>query len=259
MVTTNASTTAPAKPFAYSPSTLRVIKISRMTRDAIGLVFGFVLIVYSIIWCFTTSWSYAWIIGIILVGMSFAAMAVHSTPFERDWKGSTRFLLSLLGLILGVYFLANSLVLVGLVGEKAVATIDDCHTATHNGHGTVCYAQVHWPDGTTSESLFNGYAKVGSSATFIKPPAIVSVLVNDEPQWTWPDALAFFGIAVAAILQALYSLGVLAFNIFHGSPARRAKHAAKAKVKIEAKAKTEAGSLAESSSLDGGFDDRSAS
>ncbi|HEX3780329.1 MAG TPA: hypothetical protein VHX38_11725 [Pseudonocardiaceae bacterium] len=122
-----------------------------------------------------------------------------------------------------MYFLANSLVLVGLVGEKAVATIDDCHTATHTGNGTVCYAQVHWPDGSTSQSLFNGYRKPGTSATFIKPPAVVSFLVNDEPRWTWPDALAFFGIAVAAILQALYSLGVLAFNVFHGSPARRAK------------------------------------
>jgi hypothetical protein len=208
------SSSKTAAPPRYDARTLRAIKLARMTRDAIGIAFGFVLLVAGIVYWITTSWDYAWIIGIILVVTSFVAFALHSTPFDRKWRFSRRFLLSVIGLVVGVYFLASSLSLVGLVGQRAIGTYTDCQASSENGPAGICYADVRWPDGTSDHLVINSYHPNGTTTTFVKPPAALSAFVKADSQWTWPDALAFFGISVALILQGIYSLGVLVFNIF---------------------------------------------
>lgn len=210
-MTSNGETDAPPR---YDPGTLRAIKLARQTRDAIGIAFGFVLFVAGIVYWITTSWNYAWIIGIILVIASFVAFALHGSPFDRTWRFSTRFLLSVIGLVVGAYFLASSLSLVGLVGQRAVGTYTDCQASSENGPQGICYADVRWPDGTSDHLVINSYHPDGTTATFVKPPVALSTFVKADAQWTWPDALAFFGISAALILQALYSLGVLVFHIF---------------------------------------------
>lgn len=213
-MTSSSGTDAPAR---YGERTLRAIALARRTRDAIGICFGFVLLVAGIVYWITTSWDYAWIIGIILVVVSFVAFALHGSPFDRKWRLSTRFLLSVIGLVVGAYFLASSLSLVGLVGQRAVGTYTDCQALSENGPQGSCYADVRWPDGTSDHLVINSYHPNGSTATFVKPPAALSAFVKADAQWTWPDAIAFFGISTALILQALYSLGVLAFHIFGSS------------------------------------------
>ena len=210
-MTSSGGTDAPAR---YGERTLRAITLARRTRDAIGIGFGLVLLVAGIVYWITTSWDYAWIIGIILVVVSFVAFALHGAPFDRTWKPSKRLLLSVCGLLIGGYFLATSFGLVGIVGEKAVGTFTDCQASSENGPAGVCGARVRWPDGTSEYLVINQYHPNGTTATFVKPPAALSPFVNAEPQWTWPDALAFFGISAALLLQSLYSLGVLAFNVF---------------------------------------------
>jgi hypothetical protein len=210
-MTSSSDTAASAR---YGPRTLRAITLARQTRDAIGIAFGVVLFVTGIVYWITTSWDYAWIIGIILVIASFVAFALHSTPFDRTWRFSTRFLLSVIGLVVGVYFLASSLSLVGLVGQRATGTYTDCQASSESGPQGSCYADVRWPDGTSDHLVINSYHPDGTTATFVKPPAALSAFVKADAQWTWPDALAFFGISTALILQALYSLGVLVFHIF---------------------------------------------
>lgn len=206
------STSEAATQARYDARTSRAIKLARMTRDAIGIAFGFVLVGSGIVYWITRSWNYAWLIGIILVVTSFVAFALHSTPFDRKWKPSTRFLLSVFGLVIGAYFLASSITLVGAVGQRAVGTYTDCRATSEKGPAGICDAYLHWPDGTSDHLVINAYHPNGTKATFVKPPAALSLLVNAGSQWTWPDALAFFGISLALILQALYSLGVLLFN-----------------------------------------------
>jgi hypothetical protein len=208
------SSSETAAPARYDARTLRAIATARRTRDAIGVAFGLVLLVAGIVYWITTSWNYAWLIGIILVVAGFVAFALHGTPFDRQWRFSTRFLLSVIGLVLGAYFLASSLSLVGLVGQRAVGAYTDCQASSESGPAGICYADVHWPDGTRDHLVINSYHPDGSTATFVKPPASLSAFVTSDSQWTWPDALAFFGISLALILQALYSLGVLVFHIF---------------------------------------------
>ncbi|HEX4224037.1 MAG TPA: hypothetical protein VHZ97_16835 [Pseudonocardiaceae bacterium] len=207
-----ASTSEAAAPARYDARTSRAIKLARMTRDAIGIAFGLVLLGSGIVYWITRSWNYAWIIGIILVVASFVAFALHSTPFDRKWTPSSRFLLSVFGLVIGAYFLASSISLVGAVGQRAVGTYTDCQATSESGPAGICYAEVHWPDGTSDHLVINAYHPNGTKAAFVKPPAALSLLVEPGSQWTWPDALAFFGISAALILQALYSLGVLLFN-----------------------------------------------
>ncbi len=208
----------------YSDRVQRWIRYSRLTRNLIMIAFGIVLVGIGVVYSFASAWSYSWIVGIIVVlGYGFGAIW-QFRPYDREWSARKRLALSVLALAAGLYFFVQAAPSLDLIGMHASAAVTRCQTgyAIHRGPYTTCYATVHWPDGTTSTDA-SGALPVGSTHTYVKPPAYARLLAAQGVAQHWPDAVAFAGISTAVVLQAIWSLLLLVFNIFHGSPTQRGR------------------------------------
>lgn len=216
------------QPPLYSERVQRWIKFSRLVRNLIMIAFGLALIGIGLVYSLATAWSYSWIVGIIVVlGYGFGAIW-QFRPYDREWSAGKRLVFSIIALAAGLYFFAQAAPSLNLIGMHTSATITDCQTQNviHHGPETTCYATVHWPDGTTSHRQATGGYPVGSTHTFVKPPAYAQLLADQGIAQHWPDAVSFAGISTAVVLQATWSLLLLAFNVFHGSPTKRRRIAA---------------------------------
>ena len=220
--------TTTEQPPLYSERVQRWIKFSRLVRNLIMIAFGLALIGIGLVYSFVTAWSYSWIVGIVLVaGYGFGAIW-QFRPYDREWSAGKRLLLSIIALAAGLVFFVQAAPSLNLIGMHAPGTITHCETqdVIHRGNVTTCYANVHWPDGTTSAGQATGAFPVGSTHTFVMPPAYARLLADQGVAQHWPDAVAFAGISTAVIVQAIWSLLLLVFNVFHGSPTKRRKIAA---------------------------------
>ncbi len=220
--------TTTEQPPRYSERVQRWIKFSRLVRNLIMIAFGLALIGIGLVYSFATAWSYSWIVGIVLVaGYGFGAIW-QFRPYDREWSAGKRLILSIVALVAGVFFFAQAAPSLNLIGMHAPGTITHCETISglHSGPTTICYATVHWPDGTASLNQATSAAPIGSTRTFVKPPAYARLLADQGAAQHWPDSVAFAGISTAVILQAIWSLLLLVFNVFHGSPTKRRKIAA---------------------------------
>ena len=219
--------TSTEQPQLYSERVQRWIRYSRLVRNLIMIAFGLALIAIGLVYSFATAWSYSWIVGIIVVaGYGFGAIW-QFRPYDREWSAGKRLILSIVALAAGLYFFIQAAPSLNLIGMHAPGTITHCETMNviHRGPTTTCYATVRWPDGSTA-SLGTSSHPVGSTYTFVKPPAYAQLLADQGAAQHWPDAVAFAGISTAVVLQAIWSLLLLVFNVFHGSPTKRRKIAA---------------------------------
>lgn len=211
------------EPPLYSDRTQQWVKISRLVRNLIMIAFGLALIGIGVVYSFTTTWTYSWIVGIIVVAGYGVGAIWQFRPYDREWSAGKRLLFSILALAGGLYFFGQAAPSLNLIGMQASATITNCetHSIIHRGPTTTCYATVHWPDGTTSDREASSSHPVGSTQTYVKPPAYVGWVADEGVVQPWPDAVSFVGLAIAVILQAIWSMLLLVFNVFHGSPTKR--------------------------------------
>lgn len=214
------------EPSKYSPGLLRLITITRVSRDLFLVAIGITLIVIAIVAPAAAGDSnrQAWLIGLIMmISFSIGALWHAAVPFDRDWPRWVRFLVSLGGIGLGWLLLAYALGGTGVLGERADATLINCrpesqyvasHTRTHLLSGgtqsdriTVlgCDAPVRWPDG--SQEAFGVVGRPpGTVETFVKPGKVFAWAFDGEPAYPWPEALALGTAGGLMILQAVYSL-----------------------------------------------------
>lgn len=239
MTTDNTDTAA--EPSRYSPGFLRLITITRVTRDLIIVVIGITLVVIAFVAPAPAGDlnREAWIIG-LLMAITFAIGALWhlANPFDRRWPRWVRFLVSLGGIGLGWLLLSYALGGSGVFGERANATLTNCepvsqyvvfHTHTRLFGGTNSYritvlgcdAPVRWPDGSQEVLGLTG-RPAGTVATFVKPGKPFEWNVDEGPAYPWPEALAAGTAGGLMILQAVYSIIVLIVGgLLHSLTIRR--------------------------------------
>lgn len=228
---------APVTPAPVDPAMLRRVRRFRVTRDLVVVALGvFVFIVGLVAGGSSTTWGLA--IAMIVIFAIAAYAHSHMRSYRQAFTRRGRLILSLIGLVLGLYLGAAGIAGFGGFGQQGTGIARNCvfvpatHQSTSHGVGSsrpahnVCDATVTWPDGTSSQLAVDLPTNLnnGTRVLLHRPAAAFDWLAGPGVQTPWADALALVLTCLLLVGQAVASMIVLATGAHGdrpGPPVRR--------------------------------------
>jgi hypothetical protein len=218
---------APAQAAQGDPRTLARVRRFRFNRDLIVIALGIVVFVLGLAGGgSSTTWGIA--LAMIVIFAIAAVMHARMRSYRQAWTRGTRTTLSVIGLLLGLYFGVAGIAGFGAFGQQTTATATHC-VAIATSPGTAarlrsahndCTFDARWPDGTTTRQIIGLPAGEGDGTRLVlhRPPATFRWVSSSHVQTPWPDALALVLAGLLLIGQAVVSLTILATGAYGDRP-----------------------------------------
>jgi hypothetical protein len=224
---------APAPATPSDPRTLARVRRFRFNRDLIVIALGIVVFVLGLAGGgSSTTWGIA--LAMIVIFAIAAVMHARMRSYRQAWTRGTRTTLSVLGLLLGLYFGAAGISGFGAFGQQTTATATQCvpvaATPGTDARQLVahddCTFDARWPDGTTTRQIIALSSGEGDGTRVVlhRPPATFRWVNSTQAQTPWPDAVALVLAGLLLIGQAVVSLTILATGAYGDRPGPPVRH-----------------------------------
>lgn len=188
----------------------------RVARDLVVIATGLGLIVFGVVaggdrQVFTLG-------GLLVVvcGFGLRGHLRRGRGRVQVWSRGTRVVLSVIGLVLGLWALSWGAAALGVSSETATGTATDCSWfegqsgIRHSSAGYYgCTVSVTWPDGTSGTRQVQLPTGDGTRATLLKPTGLVSHIVSTDVSASWQDGVAYAAVGFVLVGQALLSIVIL--------------------------------------------------
>lgn len=149
-------------------------------------------------------------VGFSLIFFYGALAAVHRRPRRRRhrWPG---WVVVVVGLVAGAYLILSSLVVTGIIGERANATaVGACHELhylANSSDWSACDLSVRWPDGSTATVAAVPVASDDTTVTLAKPRFRPWPFPGDEHRYKVSDLIAL--LSLGAVFVGRSAVGVV--------------------------------------------------
>ena len=198
------------EPESVSPQAFARLQSAKVLRDLFVVLVGVALVVLAFIGPGTVQ---VWVTAVLFIVIFLVAAARHAVAerYVPPWPRGVRLALSVIGLLAGGFFIAYAIGHFG--GQTATAATSHCtYMPASDNRGTyyACSAEVTWPDGTTSMVTVEQNNRFPQTQTFVKPKGGLAGLIAPGAKEPWTTLVTFAVIGALAMLQAVFSLIVLA-------------------------------------------------